>query len=96
MASKPCVGCGVCCRMSRCSFSRIDVDGGCRYQVPWTRDHLPQTRYRCGIYDQIKDHPDAKISPAFGVGCSHASLNYRRRMIVRELSARGEIPEGAE
>jgi hypothetical protein len=96
VANRPCVGCGVCCRESRCYFAKTDADGGCQYQVRWQNDRLQNARYRCGIYEQIQDHPKAKISPAFGVGCGRIAYNYRRSSIIRELKLRREIPEDAE
>lgn len=91
--TKPCVGCGECCKKVLCGFGRPDPSGGCRYQVPWKDDNLPMTRYRCGVYDDIVDSPGADVSPAFGAGCCQPLENTARGQIVSALVARGRWPQ---
>jgi len=86
--ASPCVGSGMCCKKVPCSFGEPDETGGCRYLVTWEDDELETERYRCGKYDEIKDHPMAHFTPAFGAGCCQPLFNERRMEILVELRKR--------
>jgi hypothetical protein len=36
----------------------------------------------CLLYDELKDKPDAMISPAFGAGCCRSMFNETRQTII--------------
>lgn len=71
-----CVQCGFCCRVGPCDFGLWDPE---KKQCTFlTDDNL------CKKYYEIKDHPDAKMSPAFGAGCSSTLGNTHRDKIIAE------------
>lgn len=74
--SPKCVHCGYCCRKSACVFGAAALGGGCAFL---TEDNL------CGRYDEIKDHPGANISPAFGAGCCSPLFNTYRENKLKVL-----------
>ncbi len=70
------VQCGNCCRVGPCGFGLWDPDK-MRCVFLLEDNH-------CQKYYEIKKHPDAEISPAFGAGCSSTIGNVpRQKAIVR-------------
>lgn len=83
---RPCVGSGHCCKVAPCLFGEADNTGACRFLVPWEDEGLGVPRYRCGKYEEIRQHPGAALSPAFGAGCSSSLFNTSRDRILVALS----------
>ena len=79
MVTRPCVGCGYCCKMSICPYGTW-TDLGCAFLI---RDDT-RNRYVCGKYDEITADPRAREAPAFGTACASALFNERRRLLADE------------
>ena len=72
-----CIQCGFCCKVGPCAFGKWDYRlKRCRYL---TEDNL------CAKYDEIKDLPSARLSPAFGAGCSSSLFNEDREKKMKEI-----------
>jgi hypothetical protein len=76
--SSTCIRSGFCCRQGTCPFGKWDE---VKYQCAYLEGDAPGS-YACGIYDQIAQHPDAELSPAFGSGCSSSLNPVRVRMLT--------------
>ena len=69
-----CVQCGYCCTVGTCTFGEWDLEKNqCTFL---TEDNL------CERYDEIKNYPNAHLSPAFGAGCSSSLGNTRRQQKI--------------
>ena len=75
-----CVRSGFCCKQSPCPFGEWDEQAK---QCAFLEGDIPGG-YACGKFDEIKDHPRAKESPAFGSGCC-SGLNEDRLEILKKF-----------
>jgi len=81
-----CVQCGYCCRVGPCGFGLWNPE---KKQCAFLLEDN-----HCQKYYEIKEHPDAEISPAFGAGCSSSLGNVHRDKIITERRKKLEIRHG--
>jgi hypothetical protein len=80
-----CVGSGFCCKKAPCPFGEWSNEKQqCEFlELEVTHDAVEI--YRCGKAEEIKKHPDAWFSPAFGAGCCSPLGNRARNRTIQHL-----------